>query len=268
MINLLRVCSMLQRPSAEEIEQRKVYLGPATKSKLLILDMDETLLHSRFIKLNGTEENTLDAGVRPDENGVMEFNILISNKPNQPPSLRLNVKLRDNLEEALSYLATMYEICVFTAGEQDYADTILNFIDEDRSIIQHRLYRHHCVRPETGVYVKDLSVIADRNLKDMMLVDNSIISFAFNLSNGIPIKAFLGDRNDDELLYMVTYLEEVFTKPDIRKFIDQTFRLQELSDKYGAQGVKNKREERKLLKEAQESLCVKPTNSNGEPQAQ
>lgn len=45
----------------------------------------------------------------------------------------------------------------------------------------------------------------------MIIVDNSIISFAFNLSNGVPIKAFLGDKNDDELLFMVTFLEELFT---------------------------------------------------------
>jgi CTD small phosphatase-like protein 2 len=110
---------------------------------------------------------------------VLEFNVLIASQPNQPPSLRLNVKLRQHLEEALSYLSTMYEICVFTAGEQDYADTILNFIDERREIIKHRLYRQHCVRPEVGVYVKDLDIIADRDMKNMMLVDNSIISFAF-----------------------------------------------------------------------------------------
>ena len=164
---------------------------------------------------------------------MLHFNVLISNKPNQPPSLRLNVKLRPHLEEALSYLSNMYEICVFTAGEQDYADTILNFIDEDRSIIKHRLYRHHCVRPDTGVYVKDLSIIADRSLKDMVLVDNSIISFAFNLTNGIPIKAFLGDKPDDELLYMVTFLEEVFTKTDVRTHIDSTFKLISLSKRYG-----------------------------------
>ena len=53
MINLLRVCAMLNRPAAEEIEQRKVYLGPKTKTKLLILDMDETMLHSKFHKLAG-----------------------------------------------------------------------------------------------------------------------------------------------------------------------------------------------------------------------
>jgi len=260
MVSLLRVCAMLTKPTPEEIASRTVHLGPTSRTKLLILDMDETLLHSKFHKLTGNED-MLDAGVRPDENGVFEFNILISNRPGQPPSLRLNVKLRQHLEEALSYLATMYEICVFTAGEQDYADTILDFIDPERNIIHHRLYRHHCVRPETGVYVKDLSIIADRSLKDMMLVDNSIISFAFNLDNGIPIKAFVGDRNDDELLFMVTFLEEVFTKNDVRKYISATFKLKELSLKFSAQGVKNKREEKKLLREAQESIMVK--NSDG-----
>ena len=55
--------------------------------------------------------------------------------------MRLNVKLRQHLEEALSYLSGMYEICVFTAGEKDYADTILDVIDPDRGIIKHRLYR-------------------------------------------------------------------------------------------------------------------------------
>eukprot|EP00354_Favella_ehrenbergii_P012270 CAMPEP_0170465096 /NCGR_PEP_ID=MMETSP0123-20130129/9570_1 /TAXON_ID=182087 /ORGANISM="Favella ehrenbergii, Strain Fehren 1" /LENGTH=56 /DNA_ID=CAMNT_0010730911 /DNA_START=649 /DNA_END=819 /DNA_ORIENTATION=- len=56
MVNLLRVCSMLRRPSEEEIESRKVYLGPTDRSKLLILDMDETLLHSKFHKLVGNED--------------------------------------------------------------------------------------------------------------------------------------------------------------------------------------------------------------------
>lgn len=64
--------------------------------------------------------------------------------------------------------------------------------------------------PDRGIYVKDLGIIADRELSSMCIVDNSIVSFAFNLNNGIPIKAFLGDQNDDELLFMVTYLEEVF----------------------------------------------------------
>lgn len=77
------------------------------------------------------------------------------------------------------------------------------------------------------------------------------------MSNGIPIKAFLGDKNDEELLYMVTFLEEIFDKADVRKHIDKTFKCKELSEKYGHQTVKNKKEERRLLKDAKESLLIK-----------
>ena len=68
--------------------------------------------------------------------------------------------------------------------------------------------------------MKDLSIIADRNIKEVIIVDNSIISFAFNLSNGIPIKEFLGNKNDEELLFMVSYLEEMFSFPDVRSYIN------------------------------------------------
>jgi TFIIF-interacting CTD phosphatase-like protein len=35
--------------------------------------------------------------------------------------------------------------------------------------------------PAPGIYVKDLRVIGDRDLKEIIIVDNSIVSFAFNL---------------------------------------------------------------------------------------
>jgi Dullard-like phosphatase family protein len=106
--------------------------------------------------------------------------------------IRLNVKVRQHMEEVLAYLAESWEIVVFTAGQKDYADAILDFIDEERTIIKHRLYRHHCIKAAPRVYVKDLRIIADRDLKDMVIVDNSIISFLFNMSNGIPIHSFTG----------------------------------------------------------------------------
>lgn len=48
MHNLLRVCAILRKPTASEIESRKVFFGAQTRAKVLILDMDETLLHSKF----------------------------------------------------------------------------------------------------------------------------------------------------------------------------------------------------------------------------
>jgi CTD small phosphatase-like protein 2 len=144
----------------------------------------------------------------------------------------------------------MYEIMVFTAGEKDYADSILDFIDPDRQIIKHRLYRHHCIKPEKSVYVKDLGIIKDRNLNEMLIVDNSIISFAFNLENGVPIKAFMGEKQDEELLFLVTFLEEIYGFDDVREHIQNTFKLKEFTTKY-ASGSKDKA---KLMQNAEKSM--------------
>lgn len=133
---------------------------------------------------------------------------------------------------ALDFLAKYYEIVVFTAGTQDYADAALDFIDPDRLIIKHRLYRQHCVNPVRGVYVKDLRIFKDRDLKDIILVDNSIISFAFQMDNGIPIKAYMRQTDDEELLYMVTFLEELFGMTDPRVHLRKNFMLKELMNKH------------------------------------
>lgn len=77
------------------------------------------------------------------------------------------------------------------------------------------------------MYVKDLRIISDRNLKDIILVDNSIVSFAFNLDNGVPISGFVRQKNDEEFLYLVSYLEEIYSFPDVREHIAKTFKLRE-----------------------------------------
>jgi len=57
-------------------------------------------------------------------------------------------------------------------------------------------------------------------------VDNSILSFAFNMDNGVPINDFTRDVvGDEELLYMVTYLEEIFSMEDMRAHVRKTFQL-------------------------------------------
>lgn len=43
----------------------------------------------------------------------------------------------------------------------------------------------------------------------MCIVDNSILAFAFDLDNGVPINSFVGNEEDDrELLFLYSFLEE------------------------------------------------------------
>ena len=122
----------------------------------------------------------------------------------------------------------MYEILVFTAGEKDYADPILDYIDQNNVLFKKRLYRTDCIQLE-NFYIKDLGIILDRSREKMCLVDNSILSFAFDLDNGVPINSFVGNEEDDrELLYLYSFLEEASKEPDIQVSIRENFKLSHL----------------------------------------
>lgn len=83
------------------------------------------------------------------------------------------------------------------------------------------------------MYIKDLRVVADRDLEDLLIVDNSILSFAYQLDNGVPICSFMASNKprDQELLYLVTYLEEVFHQKDMQLANRRMFKLSELQQK-------------------------------------
>ena len=213
-IDVLKIIAQFKYPSLQELESKFVNFGPPTKNKVLVMDMDETLIHAKFLTNPNQEKN--DDG---------DFMVQIASKNNVQDIMKVSVKMRPFLDSCLEHLARFYEIAVFTAGEQTYADAVLDYLDEGREIIKHRLYRQHCVNVAEGTYVKDLRIIQDRDLKDIILVDNSIVSFAFNLDNGVPISGFVRQKNDEEFLYLVTYLEEIYSYPDVREHIQKTFKL-------------------------------------------
>ena len=114
---------------------------------------------------------------------------------------------------------------VFTAGQQDYADNILDYIDPEKKFFQKRLYRQDCIKCDQ-FYIKDLDIILDRERTEMIIVDNSIVSFAFDLENGVPINSFLGTEEDDkELLFLYSFLEEASRCEDVRTTISESFKL-------------------------------------------
>lgn len=60
-------------------------------------------------------------------------------------ALEMVFNIRPFAEEFLNTMARDFEIVIFTAGEQDYADEILNTLDQTGAIT-HRLYRQHTVQ--------------------------------------------------------------------------------------------------------------------------
>ena len=77
-------------------------------------------------------------------------------------------------------MSEFFEIIIFTASHGCYANVVLDFLDPDGLYIQHRLFRESCIQTPEGIYVKDLRVI-NRDLKNMVIVDNAAYSFAFQV---------------------------------------------------------------------------------------
>ena len=74
--------------------------------------------------------------------------------------------------------------------------------------------------------IKDLDIFIDRDKQDMIIVDNSILSFAFDLDNGVPIQSFMGtEEEDNELLFLMSFLEEIAFLEDVRVPISKSFKL-------------------------------------------
>jgi hypothetical protein len=81
-----------------------------------------------------------------------------------------------------------------------------------------------------GYYVKDLRIIENRDMKDMVIVDNSVYSFAFQIDNGIPIIPFYNDPNDEEMLHLIYYLTCLANCEDVREQNRAAFELYKLAN--------------------------------------
>lgn len=59
-----------------------------------------------------------------------------------------------------------------------------------------------------GSYVKDLLCLG-RDMKNVIIVDNSPHSYIFQPDNAIPVSTFINNMEDNELLTLWQILEEV-----------------------------------------------------------
>ena len=125
------------------LPQRASDLGRNT----LILDLDETLVHSSFTKIKAD----INIEIRIDGD-----------------SFKVYVLKRPGVDEFLAKCAELFEVVVFTASLQAYADPLLDALDP-KGLISFRLFRDSCSYSAAG-YVKDLSRLG-RDLKHMVIVD-------------------------------------------------------------------------------------------------
>ena len=55
-----------------------------------------------------------------------------------------------------------------------------------------------------------------RNLSDVIIIDNSPLSFGFQPENGMPILSWYDDRTDTKLIELIPVLKLLSEVPDVR----------------------------------------------------
>lgn len=121
-------------------------------------------------------------------------------------------------------MSKIFEVVIFTASHPSYANKVIDLLDPEGTLISQRLFRNHCHCTEEGIYIKDLRVLRGRDPKNMVIVDNSVYCFGFNLNNGIPILPFFDNFDDTELRKLEDFLVQVMKFNDVRSIIGKVFR--------------------------------------------
>jgi TFIIF-interacting CTD phosphatase-like protein len=176
--------------SAAASAGRGPYSRQAASAKpTLVLDMDETLIHTVF-----------------------------------NPSGSHTVLHRPGLFDFLDAVRPHYgRIIIFTASTADYADAVLDSLDPHGKYFDARLYRESCTILKRGpqqqgaVYAKDLTKVVGSGLAGLercVIVDNIADNFCLQPAHGIAIKDFTGDSNDRALVTLAPLLVRFADNPE------------------------------------------------------
>ncbi|ODV96868.1 hypothetical protein PACTADRAFT_39618 [Pachysolen tannophilus NRRL Y-2460] len=203
---------------------------PVVPRKTLILDLDETLIHSL---------SPHNSSVYSKSKGKM-----IEIKLNNQLATLYYIYKRPFVDEFLNIVRNWYDLICFTASIKEYADPVINFLEEDfignrgkknfkdnnangtiglneNLLFQRRYYRNHC-KWEQGVgYIKDLSILTEMKLdpSKIIIIDNSPISYSLNRENGIMIEGWINDPNDLELMNLLPLLNSLRFTSDVRAIL-------------------------------------------------
>ena len=140
--------------------------------------------------------------------------------------IQIFVLKRPGAEEFIRKVSEYYEVVIYTASMSRYANPLLDKLDP-KHYVPHRLFREHCIFVGTA-FVKDLSLLG-RDLKDVIIVDNSPGSYAFQPFNAIPISTWINDKSDKELFELIPVLEMLVTVPDVRMYLKKIVRNDQIN---------------------------------------
>ena len=212
-MKLLRTLPMVDsaqlRAKRVVLEKRRGYAS----RKTIVFDLDETLVHCCESPTQSPPDVILPITFPTGE------------------VVNAGLNIRPYAKECLAEANRLFEVIIFTASHRCYADVVLDYLDPGGELIHHRLYRDNCVVVE-GMFIKDLRILANRKLQEVVIVDNSAYSFGYQLDNGIPIISWQDDPYDKELFNLIDYMKILAGAGDIRAVNRDTFHLNTFYEDY------------------------------------
>ena len=169
-----------------------------TQKKTLVLDLDETLIHSSMTPFPNRTNIVLQIDIGPEKYTIYSIQ-------------------RPFVEEFLNEMSLYFDIILFTASLEQYSKPLLKIIDKN-NVIKHVYNREYCKFYE-GYFFKDLSII-NKDYKDLIIIDNNPVSYLFNKENGVPIKSWFDDPNDNELMKLIPFMKYLGKAYDVRPFVN------------------------------------------------
>ena len=155
------------------------------------------------------------------------FGETLSNEENDISNLGINI--RPHLKSSLDLIKNDYNIVIYSSNHKEYVDQILDYLDPDKEYFNYRLYQNHCYKFSINnkvYFTKDLNIFKGIcDLKDIVVVDCSVLGFGFFLDNGIPIIPFYDSKEDVELKLLSYYLVCIASNNDLRLALKRDMKL-------------------------------------------
>ena len=159
----------------------------------LLLDLDETL-----VQVLPSEELHLTAATSTSEE-AFSFEMYRGTSQHR----RYTVFKRRGLADFLEFASSNFEVVLFTAAKQEYAEKILAVLDPKGKYFSHSLFRQHCIRTGAGKsgILKSIKQLSNRNQANCILVDDNESNFRANEGNCIRISPMdIADPEEDDEL--------------------------------------------------------------------
>jgi RNA polymerase II subunit A small phosphatase-like protein len=166
--------------------------------KCLVLDLDETLVHSCF---------------QPIANPDFVLPIEIEGTRHMVYVLK-----RPFVDDFLLEMSKVFEIVVFTASLSKYANPLLDQLDK-HNVISARLFREHCTFID-NCYIKDLSRLG-RELSQTLIIDNSPTCYALQPQNAMAVSTWFDDKKDTQLQQMIPWLLKMGDQKDVYETLNE-----------------------------------------------